>query len=97
MILLCIVLCHASSFGLMGSQGSDINGFIFLNVYFEDVQLFQLSVALCPISCGSKMLRNNLAPFPIRIKILSQKKIYTILPLVILEHFFFNLPYYIAT
>lgn len=45
MILVCIILHHASSFELMGSQGSGINGLIFLSDYFEDMQLSQLRVA----------------------------------------------------
>lgn len=39
-------MCHASRFGLMVSQGSDINRLIFLSDDFEDVQLSQLRIAV---------------------------------------------------
>lgn len=73
----------------MGSQRSDINGFIFLSDYFEDLQL------QCPASSALKTLRNNFDPSPIRITILSRKKI--IQPPPVILEYFFNLQYYIST
>lgn len=86
MIILCIILHHTSSLGLMGSQGSDINGLIFLSDYFEDMHSSQLRVA---VSC--KLWFENvkkLFPSPVRITILRQKN-FIQNPLVILEEYFF--------